>query len=153
MLGKHLQTFFYTSVFYNRFLTKNIKHGKKERVENTIIRVFLQIARYSKIPVFFIFFELLEKQKCFISFRRIIKKKRTNLVPFNLRPAQQYWLAVSLLVKSIKFFGRKVPFKEKVYSCFSMYFKPKQRLFLKGIIEKQNLYALAIENRYLVHYR
>jgi len=67
-----------------------MRHGKKEKFETIFFKVLLKISRYSKIPVFFIFFEVLEKQKCFISFKRIIKKKYVKMIPLSLRRLQQY---------------------------------------------------------------
>ena len=40
-----------------------MRHGKKERFEIILLKVFLQIARYSKVSPFWYFFEILEKHK------------------------------------------------------------------------------------------
>lgn len=152
-MPKNIRAFFYSSVFFNRFLNKMMRSGKKEKFETIFIKVLLKIARYSKLPVFFIFFEILEKQKCFVSFKRIIKKKYTQMIPLSLKRAQQYWLAVSLTAKSIKSLEQKIKISQKIISCFRSYFHSARRKSLWGIIEKKRLYNLAVENRYLIHYR
>lgn len=129
-MNRNLNYSFYNSVFYGRFLNKMMKHGKKEKFETIFLKVFLQIARYSKIPVFFIFFEILEKQRCFISFKKIIKKKYVKMIPYYLRRMQQYWLSTALVANSIKLFHKKIKFSEKINSCFLMYMIPKKSLFL-----------------------
>lgn len=85
-----LRNFFYTSIFYNKFLNKTMKHGKKERFEIILLKVFLQIARYSKISPFWYFFEILEKQRIYVSFKRRIRKRKLQYTPFALRKLQQY---------------------------------------------------------------
>jgi len=90
MIHDNSKTFFYPSSFYIRFLNKLMRHGKRERIENIVFKVFLKIARYSKVPNFFIFFEILEKQKIYLSFRRDIKKKHVNLIPYSLSRFKQY---------------------------------------------------------------
>lgn len=67
-----------------------MKHGKKERFEIILLKVFLRIARYSKISPFWYFFEILEKQRIYISFKRKIRKRKLQLTPFALRRLQQY---------------------------------------------------------------
>lgn len=130
-----------------------MKHGKKERFEIILLKVFLRIARYSKISPFWYFFEILEKQRIYISFKRKIRKRKLQLTPFALRRLQQYWVAVSLFSYSIKHLPKKIPLLDKLYFCFSSYFNQSRRNFLPGIQEKQRLYTLAIENRFLIHYR
>jgi hypothetical protein len=85
-----LSFYFYNSVFYNRVLNKFILHGKKEKFEIYFQKVFLLITRNLKIPIFFFFFEILEKQLCFVAVRRLIKKKKNIFIPYSVTFVKRY---------------------------------------------------------------
>jgi ribosomal protein S7 len=147
-----LSFYFYNSIFYNRILNKFILHGKKEKFELYFQKIFLLIARNLKMPIFFFFFEILEKQLCFVATRRLIKKKKSIFIPYPLTYIKRYWVACSFFVSSVKNY-KSVSFKQKLFFTLLAYFNSSKVKFLYGMLQKQELYSYAIEKRTLLHYR
>jgi len=150
-----MSNFIYQSTVFNKLINKFVRKGKKERFENMFYRMFLRISRITKIPSIFYIFEILEKQKPIFGKKAHLTKKKTLYVPVILTLQQQYFVAISFLYQSVinsrLAIGR--PIEKNIYNVLFSYYNSKDKLFLKGLQLKRDLYISVIKNRSLKHFR
>lgn len=93
------KNFFYSSFFFAKFINLFVRNGKKEWVENQVLRLFLKVSRRSLIPPIYYFFEVIERQRSVIGLQPITRKRKRVMIPLLLAPGVQYRVSLRNIYK------------------------------------------------------
>lgn|GEM_PF-5886538 len=93
--------FFYNSYLFSKLINYFMKHGKKEKIERDIDKVFLILSRETKLPLINYILNLVEIYKPFIGIRYVIKKKLLLPVPTTLSISRKYHLALRWIKEGV----------------------------------------------------
>jgi len=147
--------FIYVRCFwFNKFKNNFIINGKKQKIENVFIKIFIELKlKYNTLPLLS-FYELIEKFKSPIILCPFRRGTKVYILPVYIKPIKQYKNSIYWLVKDLKK-NSKISIKLTLLSKFEEYltFKTINIYIDETINQKTQNYRLAAENRTHLHFR
>ena len=140
----------FKNIFYTKFLGILIKTGKKAKAKKILDMVLSKVSKKTKLTTNFVLYRVFFNLNTFVEIRRIRSRRRSYLVPFNIKFSRRIFLILKWVLLAVKADVRKISIIDKL--ALEIY-KIVNNLSCTSLKLKELNNAQAFSNKANIHFR